>query len=104
MRQSRQTVTGDCDRRVTGTLKFDEWDAEHGQQRGIGATCGLLFQPAGDAPPHNSLAFGFIDLAGDFYSAQAVGVLRDAAVERFGNALAMLGGSEFALVGGVGDE
>src|ERR1700728_19192 len=50
------------------------------------------------------LPCAFVHLAGDFDSAQAVHIFGDAAVERFGDALAVFAGGEAVLVGGVADE
>src|SRR2546427_9495458 len=50
------------------------------------------------------LSGGFVELGGDFHAAQALGVLGDAAVERLGNALAVVAGPEAVLVCGIADE
>src|SRR5580693_316077 len=46
----------------------------------------------------------FVDLAGDFDPAQAADVFRDAAVEGFGNLLAIFGSCQAAFVAGIADE
>src|SRR5271170_3961495 len=50
------------------------------------------------------LSLALFDFTGDLDPAQTADILGNSAIERFGDALAIVGGAELALVAGVADE